>query len=152
MLALEEPSVAGVEEALRGILRQANLRRLHVVVAARAGLALDRSAYPILGRIRDDGRVRLSDLAAGLYVTMPTMSRQVKQLEAAGLVQRAADPADGRASLLELTGEGRRVLERYRAAWRELLAETLAPWDEDDRARLAALLGRLSADLSALRP
>lgn len=152
MLLLEDPSVAGVEEALRSILRQSGLRRLHHVVAARAGLTLDRSAYPILGRIRDEGRVRLSDLAAGLDVTMPTISRQVKQLEAAGLIRRAADPADGRASLLELTGAGRRTLERYRAAWQELLAETLAPWDEGDRARLASLLGRLAAELGSLRP
>ena len=149
MLVLED-SLAGVEAALAGILRQASVRRLHLVVAARAGLTLDRAAFPILARLREQNRVRLSDLAAALYVSMPTVSRQVRQLEIAGLVTRAGDPADGRASLLELTQEGRRILDRYRAAWREVLAEALRSWDDTDRTHLAALLRRLADDLNAL--
>jgi len=149
MLAVDD-SLAGVEAALGGILRQASLRRLHHIVAARAGLTVDRAAFPILARLREQNRVRLSDLAAALYLSMPTVSRQVRQLEAAGLVERSGDPADGRASLLELTREGRRVLDRYRAAWRQVLTEALASWDEGDRVQLAALLRRLADDLGGL--
>ena len=151
MLQLEDPALIDVEDALTGILRQASVRRLHDVIAARAGLALDRAAYPILVRLYDQGRLRLSDLAAALYVSMPTASRQVKQLEAAGLVRRAGDPADGRASLLELTPKGRRALERLRAARRRALAEILSSWDGDERAQLAVLLRRLAGDLASLR-
>jgi DNA-binding MarR family transcriptional regulator len=49
-------------------------------------------------------------------VDASTASRQVQQSERSGLVGRVVDPADRRASLLELTAEGDRVLARMRQA------------------------------------
>jgi len=147
MLALDDPALVAVENALTAILRQANLHRLHESVAARAELTLDRAAYPVLGRIDQEGRARLSDVAGALGVALPTMSRQVKHLETDGLVRRAVDPEDGRASLLELTAAGRQTLQAYRNAWRHLLAEILGPWSVEDRVVLAALLERLGEGL-----
>jgi DNA-binding MarR family transcriptional regulator len=148
MPARDDPALVAVENALTAILRQANLHRLHESVAAGAGLTLDRAAYPVLGRIdQEGGRARLSDVAGALGVALPTMSRQVKHLEADGLVRRAVDPADGRASLLELTPAGRKTLQAYRNAWRRLLAQILDPWSVEDRALLAALLERLGQGL-----
>lgn len=150
VLVRDDASLEAVVAALAGVLRSSHQRRLHQVVSARAGLSLDRSAYPILAGIAERGPVRLSDLAAALYVAVPTVSRQVRSLEEGGLLRRSGDPADGRAARLDLTRPGRRVLERYRAAWREVLGEALTAWDEEERAALAAVLRRLADDLAAV--
>ena len=49
------------------------------------------------------GSVRLGDLAAAERVTSPTLTKIVANLEAAGLVQRSADPDDRRAARVSLT-------------------------------------------------
>ena len=53
---------------------------------------------------------RATDLAGYFGVGKATMSRQLHALEELGLVAREPDPADGRASLVRLTDEGREPL------------------------------------------
>ena len=56
--------------------------------------------------------MRVSDLAACVELDASTVSRQIKQLEDKGIVERTADPADGRASLVRLTDDGRETMHR----------------------------------------
>ena len=51
----------------------------------------------------------LARLAELLDVTKQAAQQTVDDMEAAGLVERTADPADGRRKLLGLTDDGRRV-------------------------------------------
>ncbi|MCG7529438.1 MarR family transcriptional regulator [Streptomyces sp. OfavH-34-F] len=55
------------------------------------------------------------------------VSKLARSLEAAGLVERAADPSDSRAVRLSLTGEGRAATDRAVAVVRELVDGLLAP-------------------------
>jgi DNA-binding MarR family transcriptional regulator len=73
-----------------------------------------------------------------------TISRQVAHLVRLGLVERMADPEDGRATLLTATDEGRRVFEENRRIRIERFAEMLSDWAVEDRRRFAELLGRFS--------
>lgn len=57
-------------------------------------------------------RLRIQELARASILTRSGTSRLVDRLVAAGLLERVADPADGRASLAALTVEGRRRFER----------------------------------------
>lgn len=59
---------------------------------------LEAAAYGLLVRLESAGRQRATDLAAYFGVGKATMSRQLRALEALGLVAREPDPADGRAS------------------------------------------------------
>jgi DNA-binding MarR family transcriptional regulator len=61
-----------------------------------------------------------------------------------GLVERMADPEDGRATLLTATDEGRRVFEENRRMRIERFAEMLSDWPVADRRKLAELLGRFT--------
>ena len=146
-MATRARAVASVEAGLGAVVRQVNLPRLRERMVERAGLRVDRSAYPVLRHIGEHQPVRLSDLAARLAVDVSTASRQVKQLEAAGFVRRAGDPDDGRASALTLTAAGARAVERLRAAWHETIAELVAAWPAADVDVLGRLLGRLAGDL-----
>ncbi len=69
------------------------------------------------------GPVSITDLAAELSVTQQAASKQVADLEARGLVERRANPDDGRAKLVELTRRGRDAVEGDRAARRDLQDE-----------------------------
>jgi DNA-binding MarR family transcriptional regulator len=53
------------------------------------------------------------------------MGATIAALEERGLVHRAPDPADGRRSILSLSGEGRALLQRRRSARSEHLSEAL---------------------------
>jgi DNA-binding MarR family transcriptional regulator len=112
---------------------------------------LERSAYPLLNQILALQGGRLSDVAAGLKVAVPTVSRQVRQLEQLGLVARTQDPIDGRAILLEVTPAGLDALQRMRTEWRRTVAEILESWPQKDREILGELLERFALELLALR-
>lgn len=140
----DEACLHDIERALAALVRRASLPRFHDHIRAMARVDIDRTLYPVLGRIGDEEPIRLSDLAANLGLDLSTVSRGVAQLAAAGLVERQPDPADGRASSLRLTRAGRDGLRRVRAAWRSVVTELVADWSAKDRAELARLLCRLS--------
>ena len=58
------------------------------------------------------GPVRLSDLNRHVLLSQPALSRLVDRLAEGGLVERCADPADGRGVRLSLTEAGRAVQRR----------------------------------------
>jgi DNA-binding MarR family transcriptional regulator len=151
MLPADDVGVELVAGSLAMLTRQASLMRLHELVSNRGGLTLERSAYPLLNQILALQGGRLSDVAVGLKVAVPTVSRQVRQLEELGLVARAQDPIDGRAILLEVTPAGVDALQRMRTEWRTTVAEILESWPAKDREILGELLERFALELLALR-
>jgi DNA-binding MarR family transcriptional regulator len=151
MLPADDVGVELVAGSLAMLTRQASLMRLHELVSNRGGLTLERSAYPLLNQILALQGGRLSDVAAGLRVAVPTVSRQVRQLEQLGLVARTQDPIDGRAILLEVTPAGLDALQRMRTEWRRTVAEILESWPQKDREILGELLERFALELLALR-
>jgi len=155
MLSADDVGVELVAGSLAMLTRQASLMRLHDLVSARGGLTLERSAYPLLNQILAlqgaAGGGRLSDVAAGLKVAVPTVSRQVRQLEDLGLIARTQDPIDGRAVLLEVTDAGLDALRHMRGEWHKTVAQILESWPEKDRQILGELLERFALELLALR-
>ena len=151
MLPADDVGVELVAGSMAMLTRQASLMRLHDLVSNRGGLTLERSAYPLLNQILALRGGRLSDVAAGLRVAVPTVSRQVRQLEELGLVARSKDPIDGRAILLEVTPAGLDALHRMRAEWQKTVAEILESWPGKDREILGELLERFALELLALR-
>jgi DNA-binding MarR family transcriptional regulator len=155
MLPADDVGVELVAGSIAMLTRQASLIRLHDMVSARGGLTLERSAYPLLNQILalqgQGGGGRLTDVAAGLKVAVPTVSRQVRQLEDLGLVSRTQDPIDGRAISLEVTDAGLDALQRMRAEWQKTVAEILESWPQKDREILGELLDRFALELLALR-
>ena len=57
-----------------------------------------------------DGAQRPTDLAAMTRLTTGRMTQVIDELDHDGLVQRTADPTDGRAVLVEITDAGREFL------------------------------------------
>jgi DNA-binding MarR family transcriptional regulator len=95
---------------------------------------------------RAGGPVRLRELARSLDVVPRSVTSKVDDAELAGLVRRSADPADGRATLVELTPRGRDVLAQVNA-WRSARAgDLLAGLEPAERQELLSLLRRVAGE------
>ena len=131
------------EEAVVTLLMQAG-RRLRT---RHPEDQVDPSTFPLAKQLLFNDAMRVSDLAAKVELDASTVSRQIKQLEDKGIVERAPDPVDGRASLVRLSEHGRDTMQ---AAFRrrfDRIKRALEPWSEQDRAQLQTLLTRLANDL-----
>jgi DNA-binding MarR family transcriptional regulator len=93
------------------------LNRLAIYAVRLSGQdQLSLSAASTLGRLRQFGALRLTELAERERITQPSMTALVNRLESQGFVRRTPDPRDGRAVLVELAEPGRVALaERSKA-------------------------------------
>lgn len=133
--------------ALRRITGSQRLDRL---IAVRSGVSIGVAAVAVLGKLIEDGPMRMTDLAEAVRTHPAALTRQVQALEAEGYVERAADPHDGRASVVTATAAGRVAHRRIEAANDELMAEQLDDWSVDELTDLVDRLDRLVADLRAV--
>jgi DNA-binding MarR family transcriptional regulator len=121
-----------------------------------------RSEYPwesrpmaqieVLQSINEAGTVRVGDLAERLRLAQSTVSALVGKLIDAGYVSRGVDPGDRRASIVELTADGRDGMREWDAAHRQRLTAALATLSRADREvvmRAVPALGRLVDALEA---
>ncbi|MDE2906937.1 MAG: MarR family transcriptional regulator [Acidobacteriota bacterium] len=90
------------------------------------------------------------DLLDSLMVTSSGLTNRIDRLEGAGLVQRAANPTDRRGIRIQLTDQGRELVDRVTTAYVEhqnqVLDEALQP---DERDTLAHLLRKLLNSLTS---
>jgi DNA-binding MarR family transcriptional regulator len=139
-----DPHAAFVElEREIGLL----LRRSRAISSRLAGQLhpdLDGAAFGLLALLQDAGPLRASDLVVRLGLDKSTVSRQVASLVGLGLVDRSADPDDGRAQVLTPSAEGAARLAEIRDARRERWEADLGHWPAEDVASLAELLHRLN--------
>ncbi|GLY80836.1 MarR family winged helix-turn-helix transcriptional regulator [Actinoallomurus iriomotensis] len=141
-IAADHETYDAVEHELGVLLRRA--RALTVGMMQEVHHGLDPAAYGLLLGLYDRAPARPSDIAAYFGVGKATISRQLKALEDLGLVERRADPCDGRAHLLALTSEGRRRMDAVRVARRERFYALLDTWPEGDVRTLATMLARFN--------
>lgn len=124
------------------------LRWMGVRLAREAEDGLEAAAYGLLGVLYDaNDDVRGGDLAERFGLDKSTVSRQIAQMEALGLLQRVPDPHDGRARLVRITEVGRARVRRLRERRGRWLSSTMRDWPEEDVAQLVGLLSRLNASL-----
>jgi DNA-binding MarR family transcriptional regulator len=108
---------------------------------------LSLSHASVLARLDREGTRHISSLAAAERVRPQSMAQTVAELEAEDLVERRADPTDGRRFLIDMTPKGRKALEADRQRRQGWLTQTIIEeFSLDERARLmdaVALLRQL---------
>jgi MarR family transcriptional regulator for hemolysin len=82
---------------------------------AEAGLPVTPAEARALAHAARAGEVRQTVLAERMGVEAMTLSVQLDRLEARGLIERVADPADRRAKIVQLTEAADPVLKRVKA-------------------------------------
>ncbi len=94
--------------------------------------ALKRQPYP--------HRVTPTALCKALLISSGGLTKLLKRLEAAGLIERPENPEDGRSQLVQLRPEGARLAEVAMTKLCDLQATWLAPLNEEQRGQLDQLL------------
>ncbi|MBJ8340182.1 MarR family transcriptional regulator [Antrihabitans sp. YC3-6] len=109
-------------------------------IAALSKGEIDPAAFTCLFRLIADGPMRSGALAEALFSDPSTVSRQVAHLVERGFVERLADPADGRASVLAVTTVGHELAQQMRRRRNDNLSRVLADWPDSDRREFRRLL------------
>ncbi len=136
-----------IEQQMTTLLRR--VQRIHLSTSD-AEINLERSAYGIMCKLADEGPQRLGALAQAFGLDPSTITRQVQALEEIGMASRKTDPSDRRASILDLTPEGRTTLDRTRSHRRARLQRALTEWPDSDLSEFARLLREFNASLDRL--
>lgn len=126
------------------------VRRIRRVIAERARAVhpeLQSATYLMLGWIEQHGPVRASSIAESFAIDKGAISRQAQHLIDLGLVDRSADPEDGRATLLSVSAAAKRRLEAVVEERRAWVDGRLGDLSDRDLAELVRLLGRYNAAL-----
>lgn len=119
-------------------LRIATFRLARRMRTERAIDSMSDGQFAVLAGLFVHGPHTLTELADRERVSAPAMNRTVNCLQDAGYTTRSADENDGRKVVIDLTADGRAVVDetaRRRDAWVE---EALAALAADERATLAA--------------
>ena len=103
----------------------------------------------LLALLDELGPARVSALAQADNSSQPTMTAQLKRVEAAGWVQRVADPEDARASLVSLSPHGRAALAEVRRARLAVLSPALERLDGPAKERVAVAVEVINELLEA---
>jgi len=114
-----------------------------LTVAALQGTGLSPKSFGALVVLEAEGPLSQGRLAARQGIDRTTMVAVVDELERAGAVRRRRDERDRRAYALELTDEGRALLERARGAVEDAERRFLEPLPAADRRALKRALRTL---------
>ncbi len=136
-----------IEQQMTVLLRR--VQRIHLSTAS-GEVHLERSAYGILCQLADEGPQRLGVLAGAFGLDPSTITRQVRALEDEGLAVRTPDATDRRASILDLSDEGRDALSRTREHRRGRLEAVMAGWSDQDRLDFGRLLEKFNTSVDSL--
>jgi len=80
-----------------------------------------------------------------LLMSSGGLTKLLKRLETAGLIERPANPDDGRSQLVKLSPSGIHRAEQAMTTLCELQKQWLAPLTDDQRQQLSQLLDQLLA-------
>lgn len=137
-----DTAIQALEQQLSMLWRRA--RSNSYKVARRVHPDMEPAAYGLLVILQREGAMRLTDIAASIGVGKPSVSRQIAMLEQLGLVQKEADPLDGRAQSITLTPAGSKQLVTAQTARKEAFHHLMEDWDVKDLTTLGTLIAQLN--------
>ncbi len=138
-LTMVVSTAARVQSALGKLLQRGT--RMHLYGRLVEGVeGVDATLYPVLSGLARTGPASATELAAVIGLDRTATTRYATRLQAAGLVTRAPDRADARATLLQLTPAGRKAVSRMRGNLTRVIEEILDDWSPAQGEQFAAAL------------
>jgi DNA-binding MarR family transcriptional regulator len=136
-------ATGAVADSVLDLMRTVRKAKARMLADARGDV--ESATQLLLHTVAAHGPVRTSALAASVHSDLSTVSRQVGALVAGGLLERRADPADGRACLLALTPAGEAAVADHEQGRADFFAAVLDGWTQDELLQFAGLLDRFTA-------
>lgn len=114
---------------------------------------LEHWEYDVLATLRRSGapfELTVGEMLESMMLASGTISHRIDRLEGRGLVERRADPNDGRVVRVRLTRAGKALLERALVDHAANETRLLSGLTSREREQLGALLRRLQVTVDAL--
>lgn len=108
---------------------------------------LSLSQLHLLKLITLDGEHQMGQVAEFLGISPPAATKNIDKMERLGLVSRIPSTGDRRATLLQPSRQGRKLVSRYEALKEDRLAPVLEGFNKKELKQMADLLERFSLRL-----
>lgn len=111
---------------------------------------LDPGEYDVLAALRRSGpdyQLTPTELSRSVLVTSATMTERLDRLQRRKLIRRRASPHDRRSVLVELTAQGRELIDQAHVELLGSEAALLEDFTPQERSTLTRLLAKLAARL-----
>jgi DNA-binding MarR family transcriptional regulator len=138
-----QAAVTAVADSVRDLVRAVRKSKARMTPDGRDDA--ESATHAILYTVGAGGPMRASELAGCVHSDLSTVSRQAAGLVADGLLERRADPVDGRASLLALTEAGEAAVAAREASRVAFFTRVLDGWTEGDLRQFASMLSKFTA-------
>ena len=132
-----------IEEQIGHLIRRAHQRASAIFDAVMQGFDVTPVQFAALAKLHDLGPTSQNLLGRMVGIDAATMFGVAGRLAKRGLVRQGPDPSDARRILLDLTGEGRAVVEGMKSVGAEVSSRTLDPLTPDEARELQRLLARI---------
>lgn len=111
-------------------------------------LGVSAGQIPVLLALAESGGLSQKQLVGRSAIEQSTMAATLARMEKSGLVSRAPDPDDGRASRFDLTAPGRATLENLYTALERGNVEAFRGFSDDERRQCLRFLQRIIDNLT----
>lgn len=148
--AAERPDLDASPMGIIGRISRLSLTMSKELELVFAQFGLYRWSFDMLATLRRSGapyRLSPGALLRSLMVTSGTMTNRIDRLEEKGLVRRVPDPEDRRGILVELTEQGRELIDTALPAHVANEQRILQALSKEEQQALAALLSKLLSSL-----
>lgn len=105
---------------------------------------------PVFFALANENALTQRELTLSAQVEQPTMAATLARMERDGLIERRANPDDGRSALISLTASGRSKLPAVHAASTAVNVKAASQLAEGERAQLLSLLSKVAATLGTI--
>jgi DNA-binding MarR family transcriptional regulator len=137
-----------VEQGLGLLLVQLCRAHRNLVAGALEALHVHVGQEHAVYRLAIQQGLTQAQLAEALCVDASTVTKMLRRLERDGVVERRADPEDGRVQRVHLTADGTALVQPVVDIWRRAEARLLAGMTEAEQALLRRLLRQMLSNLA----
>ncbi|MBO8129063.1 MAG: MarR family transcriptional regulator [Peptococcaceae bacterium] len=127
-----------VERVMAGLMRH-----MHLTLRKCAPPDVSHSQLILCKRVRQAGRMRVSDLAENLGVSLSAITAAADRLCKNDILRRTRDERDRRQVWLELTPQGERIVGEALDKWRDALRQYFSQLPMGDMERLTIICEKL---------
>ncbi|OQM73748.1 MarR family winged helix-turn-helix transcriptional regulator [Manganibacter manganicus] len=131
-----------LQDQIGFVLRKANQRHIAIFTARLADLTPPQ--FAALAKLHEGGKTAQSQLGASIAMDAATIKGVIDRLKARGLVRLGRHEIDRRRLMVDLTAEGRTMIENLIPLAREITSETLAPLTAKEAVSLMRLLTKIA--------
>lgn len=114
------------------------------VLIKKAGIQLDRVLFPLFVGINHFGPIGVVELASNIGRDYSTVSRQLSRLQKLGLIERREGVKDKRVSEVNISSEGKKMINHINNARKDFGQMIFEEWDSRDIEEFIRLLQKFT--------